>query len=96
MEYEEYVVDLNADCICGCMDGDRFHKIYHFPNDYGASVAGDPRKDRVSDRSYRILVLKFSSATDYKVVTAPMFDSSTLKCGTWADTVGTLKKIMEL
>ena len=31
-EFKQYVVDLNADCKCGCMEGDRFHEIYRFPN----------------------------------------------------------------
>ena len=96
MEYEEYIVDLNADCVCGCMDGDRFHKIFHFPNDYGASVVSNPKKGGFASEGYRILLLKFSSATDYKVVTAPMFDSSILECDTWEQAVGSMKKIKEL
>jgi len=96
MELEEYVVDLNADCICGCMYGDRFHKIFHFPNNYGASVVSSPKKEGFAEKGYRILLLRFSSATDFKVVTTPLFDSNTLECGTWEETVVTLKKIKEL
>ena len=96
MEFEEYIVDLNADCICGCMYGDRFHKIYRFPNNYGASVTSNPKKEGFAEKGYRILLLKFSSASDYRVVTTPMFDSSILECDTWEQAVGMMKKIKEL
>ncbi|MCL2142962.1 MAG: hypothetical protein FWH44_01705 [Methanomassiliicoccaceae archaeon] len=96
MEYEEYIVDLNADCVCGCMDGDRFHKIFHFPNGYGASVVANPKKEGFSKKGYRILLIKFSNATDYTVVTMPVFDSSVLECDTWEQTAESLKKIKEL
>lgn len=96
MEFEEYIVDLNADCICGCMYGDRFHKIYHFPNNYGASVTSNPKKEGFAEKGYRILLIRFSSAADYKVVTAPMFDSSILDCDTWEQAAGMLKKIKEM
>ncbi|MCL2712951.1 MAG: hypothetical protein FWD37_06765 [Methanomassiliicoccaceae archaeon] len=96
MEYEEFIVDLNADCVCGCMDGDRFHKIFHFSNGYGASVVGNPKKEGFAEKGYRILLLKFITDTDYKVVTMPMFDSSILECETWSQTADSLKKIKEL
>lgn len=96
MEFEEYVVDLNADCVCGCMDSGRFHKIFHFPNDYGASVVNSPKKPGFSIEGYRVMILKFSSATDFKVVTTPMFDSDIVNCGTWEDAVRSLQKIKDL
>jgi hypothetical protein len=96
MDYEEYVVDLNADCICGCMYGDRFHKIYRFPNHYGASVVSNPKRPGFSEKGYRIMLLRFSSPADYKVVTMPVFDSSVLECDTWEQTAVSLKKIKEL
>lgn len=96
MEFEEYIVDLNADCVCGCMDADRFHKIFHFPNGYGASVVSNPKKEGFAEKGYRILPIRFSSDTDYKVVTMPMFDSSALECDTWDQAVGTLTKIKGL
>jgi hypothetical protein len=96
MEYEEYLVDLNADCVCGCMDGDRFHKIFHFPNDYGASVVSNPKKKGFAEKGYRILLIRFSGATDYKVVTIPMFDASVLECDTWGHVVSSLEKIKGL
>jgi len=96
MEFEEYVVDLNADCVCGCMYGDRFHKIFRFPNGYGASVVSNPKKEGFAETGYRILLIRFNSGTDYRVVTAPMFDKSVLECDTWDQAAGTLGKIKEL
>ena len=96
MEFEEYLVDLNADCVCGCMDGDRFHKIFRFPNGYGASVVSNPKKAGFAEKGYRILLIRFSSPTDYKVVTAPVFDSSVLECETWENAVESMKKIKEM
>jgi len=96
MEFEEFIVDLNADCICGCMYGDRFHKIFRFPNHYGASVVSNPKKEGFAESGYRILLLKFSSDTQYKVVTTPIFDKSILECDAWDQTAETLKKIMEM
>lgn len=96
MEFEEYLVDLNADCVCGCMDGDRFHKIFHFPNDYGASVVSNPKREGFAEKGYRILLIRFSSDADYKIVTAPMFDRSALECDTWEKTAETLRNIKEL
>ncbi|MDR2866523.1 MAG: hypothetical protein LBV13_03875 [Methanomassiliicoccaceae archaeon] len=96
MGLEEYVVDLNADCVCGCMDGDRFHKIFHFPNDYGASVVSNPKKKGFSGDGYRILLLKFSNAADYRIITVPMFDSNVLECDTWDQAEASLRKIKEL
>ncbi|MCL2890339.1 MAG: hypothetical protein FWF40_00420 [Methanomassiliicoccaceae archaeon] len=98
MEFEEYIVDLNADCLCGCMEGDRFHKIFHFPNDYGASVVANPKKAGFAKKGYRVLLLRFSGRgpNDYSVVTAPVFDSGILECETWEQTAETLKKIKGL
>jgi len=98
MEFDEYVVDLNADCMCGCMEGDRFHKIFHFPNDYGASVVANPKRDGFAKKGYRVMLLRFSGRgpNDYAVVTAPVFDSGVLECDTWEQAVGTLNKIKEL
>jgi hypothetical protein len=78
------------------MDTDRFHKIFHFPNNYGASVVGNPKKEGFAEKGFRILLIKFSSLTDFKVVTMPMFDSSVLECDTWADAVESMKKIKDL
>ena len=96
LEFEEYVVDLNSDCLCGCMDAGRFHKIFHFPNDYGASVVNNPQKPGFAKGGYRIMVLKFSGCDDYRAVTEPLFDSNVIDCGTWKDVVVSLQKIKDL
>ncbi|MDR2699011.1 MAG: hypothetical protein LBB30_04985 [Candidatus Methanoplasma sp.] len=96
MEFEEYVIDLNADCKCGCMYGDRFHKIFRFPNGYGASVTANPKKEGFAGSGYRVLLLKFSGAEEFMIVTAPLSDSSTLECGTWEETTAALGKIKEM
>jgi hypothetical protein len=96
MDFEEYVVDLNADCKCGCMFGDRYHKIFHFPNDYGASVVGLPKKQGVDERGFRILIIKFIDEMEYRVITEPLFDAGFLECTCWEQTAERLKKIKEL
>jgi len=96
MEFEEYVVDLNADCVCGCMDSGRFHKIFHFPNNYGASVVNNPQIRGFTKEGFRVMILKFSSPTDFIVVTAPMFDSDIVNCKTWDEAVVSLQKIKDL
>jgi hypothetical protein len=78
------------------MDGDRFHKIFRFPNGYGASVVANPKKPGFSKKGYRVLLLRFSSAADYKVITMPMFDSGVLECETWTQAAEALNKIKEL
>ena len=60
MEFDEYVVDLNADCKCGCRDLHRFHNIYHFPNNYGASVVENPKRPGFDTGDYRALAIIFS------------------------------------
>lgn len=95
-DFEEYVVDLNADCVCGCMMGDRFHKIYRFPNDYGASVVNNPKKAGFNTEGYRVMVLKFSGYDTYKVVSMPVLDSSVLECGDWNGVVEALTGIKGL
>ena len=95
-EFKEYLVDLNADCKCGCMDGDRFHEIYHFPNDYGASVINNPKLMGFNNEGFRILPIKFSGPEDYVTVILPQFDQSELDCKSWEDAVRTLNKLKDL
>lgn len=96
MEYDEYVVDLNADCKCGCMDCGRFHNIYHFPNDWGASVVDSPKKSGFIEGSYEILVIKFSCFEDFTPVNLPGTDAKVVECETWKDVVKTLTDIKEI
>jgi len=58
--FARYEIDLNAKCVCGCMEGDRVHKIYRFPNDYGASVVSGRKVDGKVGQ-YRMFVLRFES-----------------------------------
>lgn len=96
MEYEEYVVDLNADCKCGCMEGDRFHKIFRFPNGFGASVVNNPKLKGFSSEGYRILIIRFLSDDEYRVINLMDFRPDELDCGSWDDAVATLTRIKGL
>lgn len=96
MEYEEFVVDLNADCKCGCMEGDRFHKIYRFPNGFGASVVNNPKMKGFDSEGYRVLIIRFSPDGEYRVVNLMDFSRDELDCGSWDDVVRTLTRIKGL
>lgn len=95
MEYEEYVVDLNAHCKCGCMDVGRFHKIFRFPNGYGASVISNP-KGGPDEGGYTALLLRFTGPEDYEAEELPGFGGSTVMCGSWAEAVGVLDRVAGL
>ena len=96
MEFDEYVVDLNADCKCGCMEGDRFHQIYHFPNDYGASVVNNSKLKGFNAEGYRILLIIFSGEEDYEGVVLIGFEQDELDYKSWGDAVRTLDMIKNL
>lgn len=81
-EFEEYIVDLNADCKCGCQDLKRFHNIYRFPNGMGASVVGNPKRPGFAEGGYRALVIRF--------------DSNPVKCGGWDEVVSVLERTFAL
>ena len=95
-EFKQYVVDLNADCKCGCMEGDRFHEIYRFPNGYGASVVNNPKMNGFNDEGFRILPLKFSGDEDYTVIMLPQFEQDELDCKSWEVAVKSLERIKNL
>ena len=96
MEYEEYVVDLNADCKGGCMEGDRFHKIFRFPNGYGASVVNNPKLRGFNSEGFRVLPIRFTGDEDYTTVILPDFAQDELDCDSWEKAVATLTRIKEL
>lgn len=96
MEYEEFVVDLNADCPCGCMDNGRFHKIFHFPNDWGASVVDAPKNSEFRSYGYRVLIITFSDPMIYKVVRNPPFPQEKLNCKNWSEVVGILDALKDM
>lgn len=95
MEFDEYVVDLNVDCKCGCMDVGRFHKIYHFPNDLGASVVGNRVKPN-EERAYKVMLLKFSGPETYENVSVEGFDSRVIDCKNWKMTTDVLSRLKSL
>ncbi|MDO5853909.1 MAG: hypothetical protein Q4Q62_07735, partial [Thermoplasmata archaeon] len=95
MEFDEYVVDLNADCKCGCMDLHRFHKIYRFPNGYGASVVGNPKRPGFSGEGYRALVIRFTGEQTYVNADLPVFEANPVECGDWAQAAGVLQAIFD-
>jgi hypothetical protein len=95
-EFKEFLVDLNADCKCGCMDGDRFHEIYHFPNGYGASVVNNPKLIGFNSEGFRILPIKFSGPEDFVIAQIPQFDQSEFECKSWEDAVKTLNKLKNI
>lgn len=96
MEFDEYIVDLNADCKCGCMDAGRFHKIYHFPNDYGASVVGNPKTPGFAKEGYRAMLLKFSGPETYRNMFIPAMGTNLVECENWSDVVKTLQTLKDL
>lgn len=96
MEFDEYVVDLNADCKCGCMSSNRFHKIYRFPNGYGASVVNNPHSGTYGKEGYRAMLLKFSGPEEYSVEELPGFGTDVVDCATWDDAVETLGRVKSL
>jgi hypothetical protein len=95
-DLEGYVVDLNARCTCGCMEGDRFHKIYRFPNGYGASVVSNPRLFGFSREGYRVLLIEFDSDTEYHVLKRTPISNGVLECPSWRDVEELLHRTMRL
>ncbi len=96
MEFDEYTIDLNADCKCGCMDAGRFHKIYRFPNDLGASVVGGRKRPGTEERSYRVMLLRFTGPESYENVEIDGFDSKVVDCDDWSQAVGVLERLRSL
>lgn len=87
MEYDEYIVDLNADCKCGCRDLHRFHNIYHFPNDLGASVIANPKQEGFADAGYRVMIIRFDDAETYSPETPEGYDGYVIESDSWDDVV---------
>jgi hypothetical protein len=89
-EFEEYEVDLLSDCLCGCMEVGRFHKIYRFPNGYGASVLSASKKDPNSS-GYKALIIKFLDERDFETV--DVLGESTIICPDWCSVADVLKRL---
>ena len=99
MEFDEYVIDLNANCPCGCMEGDRFHNIYRFPNDYGASVVSSPKSDVKRKRGYRIMLIRFDSPAPEHMWTLDdenPLGNSIIDCDDWEQTLVYLRRLFTL
>ena len=98
-KYEKYEIDLNAKCVCGCMEGDRIHKIYRFPNDYGASVVSGRKELDGKMGSYRMYVLRFDSPPPehcWEIDTDTPITDDTVEADTWMDIEAVLQRIIEL
>jgi hypothetical protein len=99
MDFEKYTVDLNAKCVCGCMEGDRIHKIYRFPNDYGTSVVSAPRADKAARGTFRLYVLHYESPAPehaYEIDRDTPLTDDYLVCAGWGEVESYLQKIQEL
>ncbi len=99
MEFDEYVIDLNANCPCGCMDGDRFHNIYRFPNDHGASVVSSPKNDDRNKGGYRIMLIRYDSPAPEHMWTLDdenPIGPSIIDCRDWDVVLGYLRQLFAL
>jgi len=99
MGFEEYEIDLNAKCTCGCMEGKRIHKIYRFPNGYGASVVANPHRQGFEAGGFRVLVIHFESdppENAYCVERSTSVTDDVLECTSWRDVESGLRRIFEL
>ena len=94
--FEEYVVDLNADCKCGCRDLSRFHNIYRFPNGLGASVVENPKRPGFSAGGYRALLIRFSDETTFSKANLGQFDSNPVECADWGAVLMVLEEVFGL
>jgi hypothetical protein len=98
VDFEKFKVEMNVRCVCGCMDGKRFHKVYRFPNDYGASVVSNPKSEGYVSGGYRVLLVRFVTPlpdNDYIVDTDAPIDS-VVECGDWAEVEASLAKVLSL
>ncbi len=95
MDLEQFEIDLNARCVCGCMEGGRFHKIYRFENGYGASVVSNPRIEGFEAQGYQMMFLEFDG-DEYEVVEIEGMGSKIMNAGSWEHVLTTLFKLSEL
>lgn len=99
MDFERYIVDLNAKCVCGCMEGDRIHKIYRFPNDFGASVVSAPKADLTARGTFRLYVLHYETPApenEYEIARDTELTDDHIVCRDWTDAEQWLQKVFEL
>ena len=99
MEFDEYIIDLNADCTYGCMDGNRFHNIYRFPNDRGASVVSSPKNDAKNPGGYRVMLIRFDSPAPEHMWTLDQgnpFGKAVIDCKDWDTVLGYLRRLYSM
>ncbi|KQM12374.1 hypothetical protein AOA80_02185 [Methanomassiliicoccales archaeon RumEn M1] len=99
MEFDEYKVDLNAKCVCGCMEGDRIHDIYRFPNDYGASVVSAPKADKAARGTFRVYILRYDSPApehSYEIAKDTPLTDDYVVCNGQGEVMELLRKVWDL
>ena len=97
--FDAFEIDLNAKCTCGCMEGKRIHKIYRFPNGFGASVVQTPHRAGFVEGGYRILVIHFDTDPPdnaYCVVDSTPLTEGVVECRDWNEVETGLAKVMSL
>jgi hypothetical protein len=98
VEFDKYEIDLNAKCVCGCMEGNRVHKIYRFPNDMGASVVSGP-KNAPSSARFRMYVLRFLTGppeNSWEIACDTPLTDDTIDCADWSEVEANLVKVIRL
>ncbi len=90
MDFERFTIDLNAKCTCGCMEGKRVHKIYRFPNGFGASVVANPHSNGFLAGGYRLLIIHFESDPPEN---AYCVTDDVIECHSWDDVQAGLQKV---
>lgn len=99
VDFARYEIDLNAKCVCGCMEGNRIHKIYRFPNDFGASVVNNPKGLLMFSGNFRMFVLRFNSPSPenaWEVAEDTGLTDGTIECMDWEEVERTLSRVMSL
>ncbi|HSV41924.1 MAG TPA: hypothetical protein VLH13_00765 [Methanomassiliicoccales archaeon] len=97
--YAGYEIDLNAKCVCGCMEGNRIHKIYRFPNNYGASVVSGPKQREAGQGAFRMYVLRFDSPAPencWEIAQDTEITDDTVECSDWTEVLGYLDRVLAL
>jgi len=97
--FGRYEVDLNANCPCGCMEGNRLHKIYRFPNDYGASVVNNPENLLMFSGAFRMFALRFRTPlpeNEYEIADDTGIADGGIQLKDWNEVEIMLGKIFEL
>ena len=99
MSFDRYEIDLNAKCVCGCMEGNRVHKIYRFPNNYWASVVSAPKQRTGGMGNFRMYVLRFESSPPdhcWEIAKDTPVTDDVVECEDWKRVEVSLAKVFEL